>query len=90
MERIVLNIPHSSCKGVLQYGWKVDVMPYVNRMTDWHTDILFNREDPRIKSVVFPLSRFVCDVERLENDEMEKIGQGICYERFREAKRNVV
>ena len=74
----------------MQYGWKVDVMPYVNRMTDWHTDILFNREDPRIKSVVFPLSRFVCDVERLENDEMEKIGQGICYERFREAKRNVV
>ena len=35
-----------------------------------------------LRSVVFPYSRFVCDVEPLENDAMESIGQGIIYTRY--------
>ena len=59
MGKIVLNIPHSSHRGVLDYGWMPDVLPFVERWTDWHTDWLFKSEDKRVKPVVFQLSRFV-------------------------------
>ena len=45
--------------------------------------------DPRIIPVSYPFSRFFCDVERLENDPLEKIGQGIVYTRFGLLKRTV-
>lgn len=86
---IVLNIPHSSDDGVLSSGWGRDVMPFVDRWTDWHTDVIFGSGDRRILSVVFDHSRFVCDVERLIGDEKEKEGQGIIYEYFGEAKRDM-
>ena len=38
--------------------------------------------------MVFPYSRFVCDAERLENDPLEKIGQGIIYKEYGYHKRN--
>ena len=78
---IVLNIPHSSINGFSD-GWSSysDLFKEVKRLTDWHTDILFKPEPCLdIKSIVFSHSRFKVDVERLENDPLEAIGQGIIY-----------
>lgn len=95
MKDIVLNIPHSSVYGIFDHRFgRWSVSPYfvndiVRKWTDWYTDYLFIRNNPNIRSVVFPYSRFVCDVERLENDEMEEIGQGIAYTSFDGYKREL-
>jgi N-formylglutamate amidohydrolase len=44
-------------------------------------------EKENVDTVVFPYSRFVCDAERLENDPLEEIGQGIIYKEFGNFKR---
>ena len=93
---IVLNIPHTSINGVfdLKYGgWPHNqyfVNNYLNKWTDWYTDFLFSMlsEQENVSTVVFPYSRFVCDAERLENDKLEEIGQGIIYKEFGNFKRN--
>lgn len=95
MKNIVLNIPHSSNYGIFDenFGkWSKSpsfINDVVRQWTDWYTDYLFNADNPEIKKVVFPYSRFVCDAERLENDEMEKIGQGIVYTTFNGYKRTI-
>lgn len=84
---IVLNIPHSS---INRYGedWLgvYNLFPTVKRWTDWHTDLLFRPLydfSAYIKPIIFPYSRFFCDVERLyENEPLEEIGQGIVYNKF--------
>lgn len=83
-DKIVLNIPHSSINGILDKdsGWKMNanLINIMMRETDWHTDFIFNDENnPKVVSCVFPYSRFIVDVERLENDPMEKEGRGIIY-----------
>ena len=93
---IVLNIPHTSINGVFdpKYGgWPHNqyfVNNCLNKWTDWYTDFLFlplsRQED--VSTVVFPYSRFVCDAERLENDPLEEIGQGIIYKEYGNHKRN--
>ena len=91
--RIVLHIPHAS--PVFPFGqsnWEKGINLEVERWTDWYTDWLFassTRLDPRIIPVSYPFSRFFCDVERLENDPLEKIGQGIVYTRFGSLRRIV-
>ena len=75
---IVLFIPHSS-DNLDRTQWAGDIDRAIDRWTDWHTDKLFRSNDDRVKSVVFPYSRFFCDAERLIDDPMEKIGQGIAY-----------
>ena len=87
MEKIVLNIPHSSVNGIFdEYGkWPRNphfINECVNKWTDWYTDFLFATTNEQVVSVVFPYSRFVCDVERLDNDPMESVGQGIIYRTF--------
>lgn len=92
--RIVLNIPHSSC-----FMWNYDkwedmekLAENVKKWTDWHTDKLFAPVGilgVQVKTISFPYSRFYVDVERLKNDEMEKIGQGIIYTEFEGNKRKV-
>ncbi len=92
---IVLNIPHSSSFGVFDETigrWPVGPGFYnecVRKLTDWYTDILFHPEDKEIKSIVFPYSRFVCDVERLDDDPMESIGQGILYTKYQGYTRGI-
>jgi N-formylglutamate amidohydrolase len=50
----------------------------LNYLTDTDIDIIFSYWGCDI--IKFPLSRFVCDVERLEHNEpMETCGQGIIY-----------
>ncbi len=93
---IVLNIPHASINGVFdpKYGgWPCNqyfVNNCLNKWTDWYTDFLFSTlsRQKDVSTVVFPYSRFVCDAERLENDPLEKIGQGIIYKEYGYHKRN--
>lgn len=94
--RIVLNEPHASIEGLYDdrlSGWNIDdrfVNDVVFRLTDWHTDYLFHGfRHPNIRTVRFPFSRFIVDAERLWDDPMEDIGQGIIYRHFDGYQRQV-
>jgi N-formylglutamate amidohydrolase len=81
----VLNIPHASVGGLGIARWDdtKNLITEVRRWTDWYTDMLFipdKREGIQIMTSDY--SRFVVDVERLVNDPLEKIGQGIVYKKF--------
>ena len=94
IDRIVLNIPHSSSEfpGSAKASWGTGIEEHIQRWTDWGTNHLFGMAsfmDPRIHPVAVPWSRFFCDVERLENDPLEKSGQGIVYTSFGGIKRNL-
>ena len=80
----MLNIPHASTGGLDKAGWHDygKLWASVRYLTDWHTDWLFDQGQPDISAVVSRFSRFVVDCERLENDPMEKCGQGILYTEF--------
>ena len=94
--RIVLNEPHASIEGLYDErlsGWSIDdrfINDVVFHLTDWHTDYLFHGfKHPNIRTVRFPFSRFIVDAERLWNDPMEDIGQGIIYRHFDDYQRHV-
>lgn len=92
--RLVLNIPHSS-DNVLYDGWnsRNALKKHIKRWTDWKTDELFVPdklwENDSIRPVIAHLSRFTLDIERLEDDPLESIGQGIIYTKFEDCYRNV-
>jgi len=89
IDNIVLNIPHSSVERGCE-NWEDGIQQYIDRWTDWHTYKLFQlNSDERVKSVVFPYSRFYCDVERLIDDPLEAKGQGIVYREFEGLRRTV-
>lgn len=93
MSKIILNIPHSSTSGIFgELGrWPRNydfVNNCVNQLTDTYTDFIFSTNNENVKTFVFPLSRFVCDVERLVDDPMENIGQGIIYTHYKGYKRD--
>jgi N-formylglutamate amidohydrolase len=77
--KIILHIPHSSDRLPEDCVWSGEIRKVLNRWTDWHTDTLFGSESPEVISFVFPWSRLYCDIERLYEDPMERIGQGIAY-----------
>jgi N-formylglutamate amidohydrolase len=86
---LVLNEPHASVEGLYDADksyWDVDadfLNDVVIKWTDWHTDYLFHGlQDERIKTVRFPYSRFIVDAERLWQDPLESVGQGIVYKNF--------
>lgn len=89
-DNIVLNIPHSGSNG-LPAGWENTdgLTKSVNRWTDWHTDYIFTCQHPDVQAVIAQQSRFVLDVERLLDDPLESIGQGIIYTQFNGNKRTV-
>ena len=94
IDRIVLNIPHSSGEfpGGTKTSWKGNIDPQIQRWTDWYTGHIFGTtalKDPRIRPVVFPWSRFFCDVERREDDPLEKKGQGLVYTHFEDCERRL-
>ena len=78
-KKIILHIPHSSDRLPEGCVWSGEIRKALDRWTDWHTDTLFGSESPEVISFVFPWSRFYCDIERLYEDPMERIGQGIAY-----------
>lgn len=85
-KKIVLNIPHSSTVMPVN-TWVGDIEKEIERWTDKYTDVIFASD--KATSVVFPYSRFYCDAERLINDPMEEIGQGIFYTDFNDCKREM-
>lgn len=82
-EKILAHIPHSSIADY-SHKWLGGAMmfPIVKRLTDWHTEILFSSNNLKVDCMVFPHSRFYVDVERLENDPLEDIGQGKLYTQY--------
>lgn len=84
---IVLNIPHANpvfpSQSEKEKWADIDLLnASIRKMTDWFTDDLFMPSEelrPQITPVVFPYSRFFMDVERLIDDPMSSIGQGILY-----------
>lgn len=91
--KITLHIPHSSDKfpsEVDRLKWE-DLCTLRNDMdkwTDWGTDRMFDSYTEGVERVIFAFSRFYCDVERLKDDPMENIGQGIAYSRFNDNHRH--
>lgn len=89
---ILLNIPHASVAGLGYTKWddKVGLIQEVRKWTDWYTDLIFIPDErPGVKSITADYSRFVVDVERLEDDPLDNIGQGIVYTQFNGIKRAV-
>jgi len=72
---MILHIPHSGTDTLRRHIDKNDI----NTLTDWYTNELFYHENS--DRIVQTVSRFVCDVERLPDNEEEMFasGQGICY-----------
>lgn len=92
-DNIVLNIPHSSILGLFSEfgGWKynANLLNKAIKDTDWHTDFIFHSDRDNVHSVVFNWCRYVVDVERLQNDPLEKEGRGIIYEGIDGFERNL-
>lgn len=80
---IVLHVPHSSTfipESELG-SFRIDLADELLKMTDRYCDELFCGDHP---SVVFPVSRLVCDPERFRDDALEpmsKVGMGAVYTR---------
>lgn len=71
---MILHIPHSSTKMI--NGVTVpNLQDNLNQITDWFTDELFEHDN----RIVFPYSRLCVDVERFENDAMDRFGKGVIY-----------
>lgn len=88
---IVLNIPHSSSTMIYD-GWdlfkKDKLINLIQKWTDCATDEIFtpiNKEN--ITPVIGKYNRFTVDYERLVDDPLEQIGQGILYTTFEDVKR---
>jgi N-formylglutamate amidohydrolase len=79
-EKIVLAIPHATRHFDLnQWDNTALVSKDADHWTDWFTDELFDWKHPRMASVIGKVSRFDCDLERLENDPLEAVGRGRFY-----------
>jgi N-formylglutamate amidohydrolase len=95
-DRIVLNIPHSAVlNGVFndELGrWPYNAEFINNSLLehcDLFTDYIFNSEkNAKIYAVIAEYSRFVVDMERLVDDPLESIGQGIVYTQYESFRRN--
>ena len=91
-DNLVLNIPHASVAGLGYAKWddEVGLIREVRKWTDWYTDLIFIPKDrPAVKSITADYSRFVVDVERLEDDPLDSTGQGIVYTQFNGIKRTI-
>lgn len=85
MNKVIVHIPHSSTDIPEEYKnlFVIDDETLNNElllMTDRYTDEIFKHEN----SVVFPVSRLICDVERFRNEadeEMTAKGMWVCYEK---------
>lgn len=82
---IVLAIPHATGSFDTTLWSDPEAVERDARLwTDWYTDALYTKaahDNPQVRSVVGRISRFDCDLERLEHDPMESVGQGRLYTR---------
>ena len=81
--KLILHIPHSSTvipdayRHIFMYPEELETL--ANFSADLYTDDLYCYP---ATSIIFPLSRLICDVERFHNPEdeaMSKLGMWICY-----------
>jgi N-formylglutamate amidohydrolase len=79
--KLVLAIPHATRRIDSEWSDAAKVAQDADRWTDWDTDKLFLVTHPQIQAVIGRISRFDCDLERLQNDPLEVAGQGILYTR---------
>jgi N-formylglutamate amidohydrolase len=85
MTKLILHIPHSSCKIPVNRGYLVDgeiLEKEILKLTDWYTDDLFTLDDSIVVRADF--SRIFCDVERFADDSIEpmaNLGMGVIYQR---------
>lgn len=86
MNKIILNLPHSSKKlpkKFLRQDFqlsKKEINSFNQTMTDLYTSSLFSSK--KFSSVVAPYSRIFCDIEKFTDDEkeiMSKYGLGAIY-----------
>ena len=94
MTPLVFHIPHSStvippsvCQDLLLDSEML--AREVRRMTDHHTDQLFDVPGLSVARVVFPVSRLVLDPERFADDAREPMaakGMGVVYEKTADLK----
>ena len=89
INNIVLNIPHSSRIIHDISEWDGDISEDIERWTDHYTDQLFYSNNEKVNSCIFNFSRFCVDVERLLDDPMNEIGQGIIYTKFGDRTRYI-
>lgn len=81
---VLIHIPHASTyipPKEKKFFIPQDLQPELLRMTDLYVDELFDTGDA---SIVFPISRLVCDVERMRDDADEPMaakGMGLAYTR---------
>lgn len=74
---MILHIPHASTR-MIQGVQITNVEENHNRLCDLFTDELFQHS--AYEKIIFPYSRFCCDVERFKTGEpMEKFGMGFTY-----------
>lgn len=79
-KKIVLAIPHATRNFDLTlWDDAARVSQDADRWTDWFTDQLFDWKHPHVVSVIGKVSRFDCDLERLEDDPLEAVGRGRFY-----------
>ena len=86
----MLHIPHSSTNLA---GYESDfhdnltLHSEIAKCTDWMTDSIFDPTVLGLPAVVCFVSRIICDVERLlENEPMEAAGRGVIYKLDRHGK----
>lgn len=79
--KIILAIPHSVRELNTSLWSDTSVEQDADMWTDWYTDQLFETSLPYTSTIVGDVSRFDCDLERLIDDPLENIGQGILYSR---------
>jgi N-formylglutamate amidohydrolase len=72
MKKLILHIPHSSIQIPSFDGYIISdalINKEVLKLTDWHTEELFSNTFD--DSIVAPVSRIFCDMERFADDEKE-------------------
>jgi len=78
---MIIHIPHASTD-TLDKVFHSNIDNELLRMTDRYTDELFYYE--KAISIIAPISRLICDMERFEDDMLEIMaekGMGVCYTR---------
>jgi N-formylglutamate amidohydrolase len=74
---VIIHIPHGNTEIPNNIVYTKDIQSDIDIHTDWGTIDIFNTDDHTV--IIYPYSRYFCDVERLENDTMESVGMGIYY-----------
>ena len=84
--KIILNIPHDGTEQTTG-KWKGNIEQHIKKWHDTKVRQIFLPYIDKAVSVPFCKSRFDCDVERLENDPLKEMGQGIYYTKFEDCTR---